>query len=120
MKLIAVLKERSSAHGRLLRRIERQHGLKPHQRIKNEKAADMKEQHRDRIGDPVLLALFVDPADPVDRDFDRPQQWRQQRPLAFEHARHVPAERLGQRDDDGAKQKNLNPSDGGHERDAFG
>ena len=74
----------------------------------------MKEQHGDRIGDPMLLALFVNPADPVDRGLDRPEQRRQQRSLAIEYARHVPAERLGERGDDGAEQENLDPSDGSH------
>ena len=104
---------------RLARRVERKYGLQAHHRIKDDEAADVKEQHGERIGDPMLFALFVDPADPVDRDLDRPKQRRQQRPLALEHARHVPAKRFGQRDDDGAKQKNLDPSDGGHGRDAF-
>src|SRR5580693_5086760 len=74
----------------------------------------MKEQHRDRVGQPVLLALLVNAADPVKPGLDRPQDRRKQGALAIEDARHVPAERFDQRDDDGAEQKNLNPADGGH------
>ncbi|OIQ70523.1 hypothetical protein GALL_478620 [mine drainage metagenome] len=102
--------------GGLLRRIERQHRLQPHHRIKDEEAAGMKEQHGDRVGQPVLLALLVDTADPVKREFDRPKDRGQERALAIEHARHVPAERLGQCDDDRAEKKNLDPADGGHGR----
>ena len=42
-----------------------------HQDIENEKAADMKEQHGDRVGQPVLLALLVDAAQPIEAGFDR-------------------------------------------------
>ncbi len=60
----------------------------------------MEQQHGDRVGQPVLLARLVDAADPVDAALDRPQHRRQERALAVEHARHVPAERLDQRDDE--------------------
>ena len=100
--------------GGLFGRIERQHRLQPHYRIDDEKAADMEQQHGDRIGQPMLLALLVDAADPVKPGLDRPQDRREERALAIEDARHVPAERFDQRDDDRAVQNNLNPADGGH------
>jgi hypothetical protein len=59
------------------------------------KAADVKQQHRDRIGQPMLLALLVDAADPVKPGLDRPQDRRKERALAIEDARHIPAERFG-------------------------
>ena len=65
----------------------------------------MEEQHGDRVGEPVLLALLVDAADPVEPDFDRPQDGREERALAVEDARHVAAERLHQRDDDRAVER---------------
>ena len=71
----------------------------------------MEQQHGDRIGQPVLLTRFVDAGEPVKRDFDRPQDRRQKRPFAVEHPRHEPAERLHQRDDDGAIERDLNPAD---------
>ena len=52
-------------HRRLLGRIERQHALQAQQRIENEKAADVEQQHGDRIGQPMLLALLVDAAELV-------------------------------------------------------
>ena len=76
----------------------------------------MEQQHGDRVGQPVLLAFLVDAADPVKRCLDRPQNRGEERALAIEHTRHVPAERLGQRDDDGAVQNDLNPANGGHGR----
>src|SRR5258708_21133045 len=74
----------------------------------------MEQQHRDRIGQPVLLAPLVNAANPVDPGLDRPQDRGEERALAIEDARHVPAERLDQRDDDCAVENNLNPADGGH------
>jgi len=62
----------------------------------------MKQQHGDRVGQPMLLAPFIDAADPVKPGFDRPQDRRQECTLAVEDARHVPAERFDQRDDDRA------------------
>ena len=114
MKLTAVLKDEVRRDRRLLGRIERQHGLQAHQRVEDEEAADVEQQHGDRIGQPMLLALLVDAAEPVERGFDRPQHRRQERALAVEDARHVPAERLHQRDDDRAVEDDLNPADERH------
>ena len=99
---------------RLPGRIERQQGLEAQQRVEDQKAADVEEQHGDRVGEPVLLARLVDAAGPVERGLDRPQHRRQEGALAVEHARHVAAERLHQRDDDRAIEQDLNPADDGH------
>ena len=45
--------------GGLLGRIERQSCLQAHQHIKDEKAADVEQQHRDRIGYRMLLMALV-------------------------------------------------------------
>ena len=79
----------------------------------------MEEQHGDRIGEPMLLALLVDAAGPVERGLDRPQDRRKERALAIEDARHVPAERHHERDDDRAIEQNLNPADERHGVDPF-
>ena len=101
-------------HRRLIGRIERQHALQAQQRVEDEEAADVEEQHGDRVGEPMLLALLVDAADAVERGLDRAQHRRQEGALAVEDARHVAAERLHQRDDDGAVEQDLNPADEGH------
>ncbi len=98
----------------LFRRIERQQSLKAHQHVEQQKAADVKQQHADRVSDGVLLALLVDAGNFVDRDFDRPQDRRQECALAVEDPRHVGAERRRQRDDDQAEKQDLNPADDGH------
>ena len=76
----------------------------------------MKQQHGDRIGQPMLLAPLVDAADPVEPGLDRPQDRREECALAIEDARHVPAERFDQRDDDRAVQNDLKPANDGHGR----
>ena len=116
MKLTAVLKEEIGRDGRLLGRIERQHRLQAHQRVENDEAADVKQQHGDRVGEPMLLALLVDAAGAVERRLDRPQDRRQEGALAIEHARHVAAEHRRERDDDRAIENDLNPADDGHGR----
>ncbi len=106
-------------HRRLLGRIERQHRLQSHQGVEDQESADVEEQHGHRVGDPVLLAPFIDAAHPIKRRFDRPQDRRKERALAVEHARHVAAERNHQRGDDRAVEQNLNPADDGHGRRPF-
>ena len=76
----------------------------------------MEEQHGNGIGGPVLLALFVDAAEPVEASLDRTQDRREECALAVEHARHIGAERHHERGDDGAEEQNLNPADDGHGR----
>ena len=104
---------------RLSGRIERQNTLHAHQHIKDEKAADMEQQHADRIGHRVLLVPLVDAGDLVDRDLDRPQDRRKKRAFAVEDARHVGAENRRDRDDDRAIEQNLDPADDGHGRYPF-
>ena len=102
---------------RLLGRIERQARLQAHQRIENRKAADVEEQHGDRVGQPVLFAFLIDTRGAVERQFDRPQDRREKSALAIEDARHVGAEHRRERDDDRAIKKDLNPADHGHDTD---
>ena len=100
---------------RLLGRIERQARLEAHQRIENEKSADMEKQHADRVGQPPLLAFLVDTCRAVEDQLDRPQNRGQKRALAVEDARHIGAEHRGDRHDDRAIKKNLNPADNRHD-----
>ena len=51
--------------GRLAGRIERQNPLQTHQGVDDGDAANMEQQHGDRVGHPMLLAFGVDAADPV-------------------------------------------------------
>ena len=98
----------------LLRRIERQPRLDAHQDIKNEEAAGMKQQHADRIGQPVLLAFLIDAAGSIYCRLDRPQHGREERAFTAKDARHITTDNRRQCDDDGAVKQNLNPANDGH------
>jgi hypothetical protein len=95
---------------RLTRRVERQDALQAHQRIKTDKSHRAEEQHRDRIGHPVLIAALVDTGQPVERALDRTQHRRQDVALAGEDRGHVAAERPDEQDDDRAEQRDLKPT----------
>ena len=94
-KLIAVLKAERLADRRHALRIERQHACSRCSSIERDEAGKAEEQHGDRVDDPVLL-LASRRRRTARRSaaFDRPQDGRQERPLAAEDARHVAAERL--------------------------
>jgi hypothetical protein len=103
------------SNGRLPRRIERQHALQAHQRVEDDEAARVEQQHGDGVGEPMLLAGSVDARGTIEHRLDRTQQPGQERPLAGEHARHVAAERRCQHDDDRAEQQDLEPADECHD-----
>ena len=96
--------------GRLFGRVERQSTLRAHQHVENEQPTGMKQQHADRVGDRMLLAPLIDAGELVDRDFDRPQYWRQERAFAAEHARHISAEHRRHRNDNHAVEQEFGSS----------
>ena len=97
-------------HGRHAGRIVRQRACSAQQNVEDEESADVKEQHGDRIGEPVLLALGINATQQVETGFDRHQHRAEERALAVEDPRHVAAERLHQCDDDRAVKKDLKSS----------
>ena len=74
----------------------------------------MEQQHGDRVGEPMLLALLVDVTEAVQRRLDGFENGREEGVLAVEDARHVAAERLHQRDHDRAINDDLCPADECH------
>ena len=91
-------------------RVERQRSLKPLQRIERHEPGHAEEQHGNGIGEPALLLFFVDAADPVKRPLDGPQRPVKRHPLAAEHAVHIPAERLGDENDNERIECDLHPA----------
>ena len=98
------------------RRIERQHRLEALQRVDQKEPRGIEDEHRDRIGEPVLLARFVDAGGPIEDAFDGAEDGRQERPLAFEHPRHEASERNHERGQHHEIQGNLHPAVGRHGR----
>src|SRR5262249_23852188 len=81
-----------------------------------QEAADTQQQHRDRIGQPMLFAFLDDAGQPVETGLDRPQERREESAFTLEDTRHVPAERLHERDDDRAVDRDLDPAIYRHDR----
>ena len=114
VKLAAVLKARSGGDRAEALRVERQQPLQPQDRVEQQHAGEIEEQHRDRIGRPVLLGLGLDAGEAVEAALDGPKHRREERALAREDARHVAAERPDGRDDENAEEKDLSPADECH------
>ena len=83
------------------------------------KAADVEQQHADRVGHGMLLVALVNSGDFVDRTFNRPQNRGKKCALAIENAGHIGAKRRRDRDDNRAVKENLDPADEGHGRCSF-
>ena len=67
------------------------------------KPADVKDQHGDRVGEPVLLVVLVDAGQGIKRSLERTEDRREERALAGENPGHVPAERLHEREHEQVK-----------------
>ena len=101
-------------HGALAGRVVGQHVLEPQQRVEHQEAADMQIDHGDEVGDPALLLSLVDPGEPIQSALHRTEDRREEGPLSRKDARHVEPERLHERDDDGAVERDLDPAVGRH------
>ena len=96
-------------------RVERQNTPASRQdRVKRGEARRRKDQHRDRIGEPVLFALRRDAGEPVESAFDRAEDRRKQGALAGKDARHVKAERTRGERDQAENEADLQPAGKGH------
>jgi len=72
------------------------------------------QQHGQGIALPAHLVVPVHPAEAIEQAFAGGEDRGEEGALAVEHARHVPAERLGQRDDDRTIENDLEPTDHSH------
>ena len=70
-KLTAVLNDRAGVTFDHVGRVERQVALEPLHHVEQEDADDAEREERDRVDVPALLALGIDPAEPVDEALDR-------------------------------------------------
>ena len=95
-------------------RVERQNTLETLQKIEQNEAGQIEQQHRGRIGRPVLLLILAGAGDAVEATFDRAEDRRERSPLTVENAGHVAAERLYENKDEPAEKQDLDPSDKGH------
>jgi hypothetical protein len=99
---------------RLLGWIERQQMLEPQQRIHSQESGRVEQQHRNRVGQPMLLASVVNARPAIEKHLNWPQYWRQPSLSAFKDRGHVAAERDSQRGENREIECDLNPAVDGH------
>jgi cytochrome oxidase assembly protein ShyY1 len=78
--------------------------------VERQEPGDGKDDHRDRIGEPVLLARGVHPGQAVKAALDRSEDGAQKVSLACVHLGDEPAERYGAANDQNQRQRDLRPA----------
>ena len=114
MKLVEVLKARSGAHRVEAARVQRQKILQPLQGVERQESGERKDDHRDRIGVPVLLPLRIDPGQAIEAALDRPQHGSEKIILAGVEAGNQSAQRNGAANHQRKHKGDLRPADKGH------
>ena len=66
--------------------IERQHGLQPQDRVEQQEARRLEDQHGDRVGQPGLLLRRVDAGEAIQAALDRAEHGGEQGALALDDA----------------------------------
>ena len=95
-------------------RIERQQALETLDEVSEHDAHQAKCQQGTCVVSPVLFVRLIHAAELVDQAFDGPHDGMQERPFAFEQARHERAQRLSQGQQDQEEETNLKHTDEGH------
>ena len=111
MKLIDVLKARSARNGVEALRIERQHVLKPLQRVERDESGDREGDHRDRVSEPALFARLIDAGEAIEAALDRPHDRREEIAFARVNARDEAAQRYGGCEHEREDDRDLRPAD---------
>ena len=97
-------------------RVQRQKVLQPLQGVERKEARDGKDDHRDRIGEPILLPHRVDARQPIETALDRPEHRRQEVSFAGVSACDQFAQLNGADDYERKRQRDLQPADNCHWR----
>ena len=95
-------------------RVQRQKVLQPLQGVERQESGDRKDDHRDRIGVPVLLPRRIDPGQPIEAALDRPEHGSEKVTLAGVEAGNQSAERNGAAYHQRKHKGDLRPADKGH------
>ena len=95
-------------------RVQRQKVLQPLQGVEREESGDGKDDHRNRVGKPVLLTRRVDSRQPIEAALDRSEHRRQEVSFAGVGARDDSAQGNGADDHERKRQRDLQPTDKGH------
>ena len=95
-------------------RVQRQKVLQPLQGVERQESGDGKDDHRDRVAEPVLLPRRVDARQPIEGALDRPEHGRQEVSFAGVRVRDDFAQGNGADDHERKRQRDLQPADKGH------
>ena len=101
-------------HGVEAARVQRQKVLQPLDRVEREESGDGKDDHRDRIGKPVLLPRRIDPGQAIEAAFDRSEDGGEKVSFAGVEAGDQSAERNGAAHHQRKHKGDLRPADKGH------
>ena len=91
-------------------RVQRQKALQPLDGVERQESGDGKDDHRDRIGEPVLLAGRVHPGQAVKAALDRSEDGSEEASFARVYAGNEFAERNGAANDQNERQRDLRPA----------
>ena len=97
------------------RRVQRQRRLHPRQQVDEEQAGEVERQHGERVRLPGHLFAGIDAQHAVNEPLERTEQARRDAGFALVDARHVAAERLHDRDEQAAEERELEDGARGHE-----
>jgi hypothetical protein len=103
-------------HAGLALRVERQDALGALEQVEDEAPDGAERQHRQGVGEPVLLLALIDPGERVAAPLDRPEDGREEGALAGEDAGHEAADRPREGQHDDGEEDDLGPAGDGQGR----
>ena len=101
-------------HGVETARVQRQKALQPLKSVERQEPDEGKNNHRDRIGEPILLPLRIDPGQAIEAALDRPKHGSEKVSLAGVKAGDQSAERNGAAHHQRKHKGDLRPADKRH------
>ena len=109
------VERRIGRHGTESLRVQGQDALEPLERVDDQDAHEVEQEHGDRIGLPALLGVGPDAGDPVDQSLEPSEHSVEADRLALVDAGHVGAEWLRQQEEDDDIEHELEDAVPGHE-----
>ena len=113
-KAVGGVEREIGRHGVEAARVQRQKVLQPLDGVERQESGDGKDDHRDRIGEPVLLARRVHPGQAVKAAFDRSDDRAEKGSFARVYVGNEFAERYGAGQNQSEHKRDLRPADKRH------
>ena len=113
-KAVGRVEREIGRHGVEAARVQRQKVLQPLDGVEREESGDGKDEHRHRVGKPVLLARRVHPGQAVKAALDRSDDRAEKGSFACVHVGNEFAERYGAGQNQSEHKRDLRPADERH------